>query len=80
MRIIVTSTQLQTFAKRWPCANFPEGLGVSFEFDTNGNLCDVEWFNGWSGKTVYEPEGYDEGALLAVSQDAQAGLIGSGPV
>jgi hypothetical protein len=81
MRKIVTSEQLQDFARRWPCAHFPEGLGVSFEWDTRGSLCDIEWFNAWSGKTVSSPEldGETDRALLAVSQDAQEDLIGSGP-
>lgn len=81
-RIIVTSADLSNFARQWPCCHFPEGLGVSFHFDHRGNLDDIEWFNGWSGKTVYAPDLSEETdrALLAVSQDAQAGLIGSGPV
>jgi hypothetical protein len=82
MRIIVTSKQLAEFARTWPCCHFPEDLGVSFEYDSYGNLVDIEWFNGWSGKTVFEPDlsKETERALSAVSQDAQLGKIGSGPV
>jgi hypothetical protein len=77
VRAIVTSAEMLGFARRWPCANFPEDLGVCFEFDSNGNLVDIEWFNAWSGKRTHEPIGIDERALLAVSEDAQNGLLGT---
>ena len=81
MRKVVTPNQLYQFSKRWPCSEFPEDLGVSFEYDTNGQLVDIEWFDGILGRTVCEPSLSEETerALLAVSQDAQAGLIGAGP-
>lgn len=68
MRIVVTSNELHAFSKRWPCCEFPDGLGVAFGFDSHG-LNDIEWFNAWSGKTVSEPELSEETqrALLAVS-------------
>lgn len=78
MRKIVESFELRDFASRWPGAGFPDEHGIAFDFDVDGNLVDVDWFNSWSGKSVPQPDGVDERAVLAVALDAQLGNIGTG--
>jgi len=68
-RKTVAADQVQSFARRWPCCNFPE-LPVTFEFDPNGNLVAIEGLDDWTSR-----EGVNQRAVVALAEDAQAGLF-----
>lgn len=62
--VSVTAREVSDFAERWPCANLPD-RSVWFQFDkSNGDLVDMQ--------PNLEEQGADGGAVLALSQDAQA--------
>ena len=67
-RIVVTRSEVMHFVDHWPCCQLPREETI-FEFDSRGNLVDY---------TVNAGEWDEESdrALLAMSQDAQAGKIG----
>lgn len=61
VRVTVDARECAAFARRWPCAGH-NGRGASFTFDKrSGDLVDM-------GADPFT----DEGATLALSQDAQA--------
>lgn len=66
----VGADEIHEWRKRWPASGLPEGLGVTFEFDRTG-LVDLTWDDG-----EYHEEA-DGAALVALSQDAQDGKVGS---
>lgn len=71
--IEVPAKNVADFAARWPCSGLPDDQGVVFGFDKrNGDLIEIEWSAFGEG----EPEGVNDGAVLALSYDAQkfAGL------
>jgi hypothetical protein len=74
-RTVLVSTQdLAGFKSKGPCSGIPDDLCVSFEFGSNGDLVDVNWYSD-NGIDVPRPEYLDGSAELALSQDAQAFLI-----
>jgi hypothetical protein len=61
-RVTVSAAEVYDFMQSWPCSGLSSSHGVSFTFDKrNGDLVDA-----------YHPGSEDGGALLALSQDAQA--------
>jgi hypothetical protein len=73
--VFVTSQELDTFAKSWPCSGmrFDRDIAVSFDFASNGDLTGISWFDCSDDSEhldIGEPEGIDQSALLALSQDA----------
>lgn len=67
MTIVVSTSELDMFASRWPCSGLRNHEPMTFKFDTNGNLVDIEGANG----------NEDGGAMVALSEDASTGKIGS---
>lgn len=61
--VSVSARELQDFAARWPCSGMRNATrGVWFQYDKrNGDLVDIQG----------ERPGYDEGAVKALSDDAQ---------
>lgn len=76
--VMVTSGGIDRFARQWPCSGmrFDADIAISFEYATNGDLVDVQWFDcsGAGAIDISEPDGVDSAALLALSQDAQTWL------
>ncbi len=72
--VLVIEDDLDTFKASWPCNHIPDGICVAFEYSSNGDLVDISWFDADTGLDIAEPEGMDEAAILALSQDAQAYL------
>jgi hypothetical protein len=72
--VLVTTAELRNFKASWPCSGIPADVCVAFEFDFNGNLVDVKWFDE-DGIDVAEPEA-DGSAVSALSQGAQKFLEG----
>jgi hypothetical protein len=71
-QVLVTSGMIYRFSVKWPCSGMTDlNAGAIFTFTANGDLVDIEWFSADSGATIAEPEGIDQSALLALSQDAQ---------
>lgn len=69
--VLVSTADLQAMRHVWPCSGLPfDGFCVSFEFDSRGNLVDMNWYTD-EGIDVSEPDGIDGSCLLALSQDAQ---------
>lgn len=62
----ISSAELNSFARRWPNSGLRNHRPLTFTFDHRGDLVDIE------GETGSE----DEGAVLALSEDAQNGVIG----
>ena len=74
--VFVSSVELRSFAQTWPCSGLRDiEAAVAFGFDVRGNLVEVSWFDGETGTDINEPEGIDQYALLAISQDAGNWLI-----
>lgn len=60
--VTCTRSDVAAFNSAWPCSPIP-ARAISFQFDKrNGDLVDI----------VPDSSGFDGGALLALSQDAQA--------
>jgi hypothetical protein len=74
--VLATAEDIRTLADNWPCSGmrFEDSRCVSFEFATNGDLVDIQWYDE-RGLDIPEAEGIDGRALLALSQDAQIHLI-----
>ncbi len=72
-QVMATSGGVARFADSWPCSGMRFGgdYGVIFSFASNGDLVDIEWFNGESGLDIAEPAGVNGEALAALSRDAQ---------
>jgi hypothetical protein len=69
--VLVTTLDIQSMRKVWPCSGLPyDGYCLSFEFDSHGNLCDVNWYTD-EGIDATEPEGIDGACMVALSEDAQ---------
>ena len=63
--VTVTRAEVESFKDQWPCNGLPE-RAIWFQFDKrNGDLVDMRPSN-------LEERGADGGAVLALSQDAQA--------
>lgn len=70
-RVTVSADEAENFGQSWPCCGFRYGERFSFTFDKrNGDLVDLACFKPWGQET--QGEHVDQGALLALSQDAQA--------
>jgi hypothetical protein len=53
---------------------FDDDIAVQFEYDRNGNLVDIQWFDCTDDAPsldIPEPDGVNGEALAALSQDAQ---------
>jgi hypothetical protein len=62
--VTFTASDVMEFARRWPCSNL-RSRSVFFQFDKrNGDLVDTD-------SDTKQPAA-DQGAILAMSQDAQA--------
>jgi hypothetical protein len=61
--VTVTRREIEAFAARWPCSGMRSPKqAITFQFSKrNGDLVDI----------TGEAKGYDEGAVAALSQDAQ---------
>jgi hypothetical protein len=61
--VSVSAAELRDFAACWPCSGMRgASRGMAFQFDKrNGDLVDIDG----------ERAGYDEGAVVALSEDAQ---------
>ena len=70
--VLITASGLHQFSRMWPCSGLPQDVCVLFEFASNGDLVDVQWFDAESGLDIAEPSGIDGSALLALSHDAQS--------
>jgi hypothetical protein len=69
--ILVTTLDLQAMWRVWPCSGLPYyGFCVSFQFDSHGNLDDIEWYTD-EGIDCAEPDGIDQTCMAALSTDAQ---------
>ena len=69
-RVNVSCDDVEKFAASWPCSGLRYNNRFAFTFDArNGDLVGVECFNTWNKEI--EPSHVDEGALLALSKDAQ---------
>ncbi len=74
-RTVLVSTQdLAGLKSKWPCSGIPDDVCVSFEFGSNGDLVDVNWYSD-EGVDVPRPEHLNGTAELALADDAQAFLI-----
>ncbi len=78
-RVMVTSGGVGRFAAKWPCSGmrFDADIAVEFEFASNGDLVDIQWFDCSDDSPsldISEPDGVNGEALLALSQDAQEWL------
>ena len=62
----VSRAELDSFAQRWPNSGLRNHRPLTFTFDHRGDLVDIE------GETGSE----NEGAMVALSEDAQNGVIG----
>ena len=68
--VLVTAEDIRTMRRVWPCSGLPfDGRCVSFQFDSNG-LCDVSWYTD-EGIDVEEPEGIEDGCMIALCEDAE---------
>ncbi len=72
-QVMATSGGVSRFADSWPCSGMrlDGDYGVIFSFAANGDLVDIEWFDGETGLDITEPEGINGEALAALSHDAQ---------
>jgi hypothetical protein len=67
MRVTLTSAEIQSFKRTYPCNGIPELDSITFEYDSNG-LVDID--ARVDGKYV-DSSTFDGPALLALSQDAE---------
>jgi hypothetical protein len=63
-RVAVSEEDIQSFIARWPGSGLHGLKGVTFVFEDNGDLVDIYYRNGNSGR-------WDGPALVALSEDAQ---------
>ncbi|MFA6118249.1 MAG: hypothetical protein WC729_29960 [Sphingomonas sp.] len=67
--VMVSEEEVRAFASRWPASGMRDKGAVAFTFESNGDIVDVEPY-GWD-------EGVDGAAAVALSQDAQRGILGT---
>jgi hypothetical protein len=60
----LSEDDIDAFSSVWPCCKLVGLRGVTFSFDSKGDLVDVDYRNGSS-------DDWDGSELLALSQDAQ---------
>lgn len=69
-RVAVSEQDLYDFMRQWPCSGLDGLRGVTFMYESNGDLVDIYYKNGSS-------DDWDGPALLALSEDAQEYLEGA---
>jgi hypothetical protein len=70
-RVTASPDDIETFAESWPCSGFHYGDRVSFTFEkSTGDLVDLAYSHCYGYQV--DPERVDGGAMVALSQDAQA--------
>lgn len=62
--VSVTRRDIARFSGQWPCSGLDGLKGVRFEYNTRGDLVDIEYTNG-------DSERWDGPALAALCDDAQ---------
>jgi len=62
--VYVSERDVSEFTRSWPASGLRGLTGVTFTFDRNGDLVDIEYANGDSDR-------WDGPALVALSHDAQ---------
>jgi hypothetical protein len=66
--ITIPADVTATFARTWPCANFPGDFAVTATFDHRGDLVDLE---AAADGLPYDTTQCDGSALLALLEDHQ---------
>lgn len=69
MQVFMSHERVERFKRQYPCSGIPELSGITFEFDSNGDLCDIIALD-WEDGQRTDSADFDGPALLALSQDA----------
>ena len=72
MRVTLNHAEISAFKRSLPCSGIPELNSITFEYESNGDLCDIEAYD--SDGAALDSETFDGAGLLALSQDAQPKL------
>jgi hypothetical protein len=72
MRVVLNHAEVSAFKRSFPCSGIPELSSIVFEYESNGDLCDIEAFD--SDNNPIDSETFDGAGLLALSQAAQPKL------
>jgi len=69
-RVAVSEQDISDFIREWPASGLYGLRGVTFVYETNGDLVDIYYKNG-------DSEDWDGAALAALSEDAQEYMEGA---
>lgn len=72
-KVFLDHHQIESFKRSYPCSGIPELSGITFEFDSRGNLVDIIALS-WEDGTYTDSSEFDGAGLLALSHDAQEKL------
>lgn len=69
MQVTLNRHEIAAFKRTFPCSGLPDLLSITFDYESNGDLCGITAVDE-DGRWI-DSEEFDGAGLLALSQDCQ---------